>query len=129
MPRRDGEVLRLGTAIEQSSNRAAEAGGKRKRGSYTQSRRRASPSRERKRTKADIRSAAALGRAPRLERGHGDGFARIAVRPQYELERLKIRLAGVDGRLDHGVALRAVGGRAARQAQGVTKHHHVLLAP
>ena len=52
-----------------------------------------------------------------------------AIRPQDELERLEIGLAGVDGRLDHRAALRVARSRPAGEAQGVAKHHDILLAP
>src|SRR5271163_2365501 len=71
----------------------------------------------------------ASGRAAGLERSERYRLARLAIRPQDELERLVIGLAGVESRLDHGAALRVVRARASRQAQSVAKHHYVLLAP
>src|SRR5271154_7481622 len=121
MPRREGEVLRLGTAIERTPivNMARSRGrtGIRRRGSYTQSRPSASP------------PTGASGDPLGLERGEGDRLSRSAIGPQDELERLEIGFAGVDGRFHYRAALHVARRRAARQTQGVAEHHHVLLGP
>ncbi len=91
----------------------------RRRGSYTQS----SPKRQSPGWRA-------LQATPRVSNVANAIASRgCAIGPQDELERLIIGLAGVESRLDHGAALRVVRARAPRQAQGVAKHHHVLLAP
>src|SRR5208282_2259145 len=114
-----------------------------KRGSYTQTGRNASPlagssrggpsrgPKSKSRAQVQVegpksrgRSGAAgrSGRAPRLEGGEGHRLARIAVRPQDELERLIIGLAGGDRRLDHGGTLRVARARAAGEAKRMAKH-------
>src|SRR3984957_7256946 len=74
-------------------------------------------------------SGPASGSAAGLESRERDRLARRAIRPQDELERLVIGLTGFESRIHPGGALRVVRARASRQAQSVTKHHHVLLAP
>src|SRR5580693_10612668 len=74
-------------------------------------------------------SGRASGRAAGLESRERDRLARRAIRPQDELKRLVIGLTGFESRIHHGRALCIVRARASRQAQSVTKHYHVLLAP
>ena len=58
----------------------------------------------------------ASSRAAGLERGERHGLARLTVGPQNELERLVIGLAGLEGGIDHGRALRVIRARAPSQA-------------
>src|ERR1700722_12781242 len=79
---------------------------------------------------ADRRAPATRsGLAAGLERRERHGLTRLPIRPQDELERLIIGLAGVESRLDHGCALGVIRARTPRQAQSVAEHDRVLLAP
>src|ERR1700722_4983574 len=118
MPRREGEVLRLGTAT----------------GETPIQRRAARPEIAKARLLHAIKPQrqpleAPSGRSAGFERGERNRLARVAIGPQDELERLIIGLTGVERGLDYGAALRVARASAPRQAQGVAKHHHVLLAP
>src|SRR5579863_1190444 len=68
-----------------------------------------------------LRPASPSGRPAGLEGGHRDRLARAATRPQHELERLVIGLAGVERRLDHRAALRVGSPRAPREAKRVAE--------
>jgi hypothetical protein len=60
-------------------------------------------------------SGRASGRAAGLERGERHRLARLTIGPQDELERLVIGLAGLEGGIDDGGALRVVGARTPSQ--------------
>ena len=96
-----------------------------KRGSYTQSRRGASPFA----ANSALDGARRSGRAPGLERGEGQRLARVAIGPQDELERLIVGLAGGDRSLHHGASIgrRSRSRRRRGRANGGTSPDPALL--
>src|SRR5271165_3920314 len=130
MPRREGDVLRLGTAIDTTPIGArgsvSSRAGKREGGLLHANARKRQPLRA---TIGKARRLRPSGRAARLEGGEGDRLARGAIGPEHELERLIVRLAGGDRRFHHRRALGVARAGPAGEAQRMAEHHQVLLPP